>query len=155
MKNRSTFYLIALLSVFVSNSALANEPVSTAYFSNKAIGGHDTIGYHGLQQGAKAIKGQQTYTATWKGAEWHFVSEAQKQAFLSDPTKYAPAYNGHCANALSLGEGLIPTSGKHWLVLDKQLYLFYAARGVNRWLSGDYQEYKTEADKAWQTLANN
>ena len=70
-----------------------------------------------------------------------------------NPEKYAPAYNGHCANALSLGEGLIKTDGTHWEIFDDKLYLFYAPRGRNRWLNAeDYRVYKVIADQAWQAL---
>lgn len=146
---------ILVLLTLQSTAHAKPEPVSTAYLSNKAIGGHDSTAYHRLPSGGKAIKGSKTYTTKWKGANWYFTSENDKQAFLKNPAEYAPAYNGHCANALSLGEGLIPTNGQHWLVLDKQLYLFYAARGVERWLNGDYKPYKALADKAWNDILKN
>ena len=66
----------------------------------------------------------------------------------TDPERYAPACNGHCANALSLGEGLIKTDGTHWQIFEDQLYTFYATRGRDRWFAGDFKENKKEADKA-------
>jgi YHS domain-containing protein len=132
----------------------AQEPVSTGRFNNTAIGGHDTLAYHGLSQGDKAMKGAEQYIVEWKGAKWQFLSEEDSKKFAANPEKFTPAYNGHCANALSLGEGLIRTNGKHWAIFDDQLYLFYAKRGSKRWLEGDYKKYKEQADAAWQTILN-
>ncbi len=145
------FYLLLFLSL-VTSLVSASEPVSTGFFNNTAVTGHDVTAYHTLSLGDKAVKGDKIYSLEWKGAKWYFVSEAEKKKFESSPEKYAPAYNGHCANALSLGEGLIKTSGEHWAVFDGQLYLFYAARGAKRWLTGDYKAYKQVSDKAWKEI---
>ena len=131
----------------------ADEPVSTGFIGNTAIGGHDVTAYHQLAVDAKAIKGEKVYTVNWKGADWHFVTEADSEKFAANPEKFAPAYNGHCANALSLGEGLIRTNGKYWAIFDEQLYLFFAPRGAKRWQAAeDYREYKAAADRAWDAI---
>jgi YHS domain-containing protein len=145
-------YIHLLFLLFCPVLWAANEPVSTSLFGTTAIGGHDATAYHGLSQGDQAQKGSKKYVVTWKGAEWQFLSEKDSQLFAANPEKYAPAYNGHCANALSLGEGLIKTSGKHWAIFDDQLYLFYASRGTKRWLNGNYKDYKEEADRAWKEI---
>lgn len=135
----------------VSVSAWSEAPVSKNR-QGVAAGGHDVTVYQQLERGGKAVKGDKLYVVNWRGAQWRFVREEDSQRFAADPEKFAPAYNGHCANALSLDEGLIKTNGKHWAIFDDQLYLFYAARGAKRWLEGDYQVYKQEADRAWQQL---
>lgn len=146
---RLCYGLLLLLLPVIS---FAKEPVSTGYFGNTAIGGHDVTAYHQLENGADAIKGVKEYVVQWKGAKWRFVSEADSKAFAANPEQYAPAYNGHCANALSLGEGLIKTDGTHWAIFDNQLYLFFAGRGTKRWSNGDYKVYKEEADRAWKAI---
>lgn len=143
---------ILLVSFFISQSLLALEPVSTGYFNDSAIGGHDTTRYHAIAPKDKPVIGSQEFVVEWKGAKWRFITEADSQLFEANPEKYAPAYNGHCANALSLGEGLIRTDGKSWAIFDEQLYLFYAPRGAKRWLEGNYQDYKAEADRAWKQI---
>lgn len=136
----------------MSTWATASEPVSTGRFNDTAVTGHNVIAYHSLSLGDKAVKGDKIYSMEWKGANWYFASEGQREQFKANPENYAPAYNGHCANALSLGEGLIRTSGKHWAVFDDQLYLFYAARGARRWLNGNYKEYKVVSDREWAVI---
>lgn len=144
------YLLLVMIFGLSSVDAFANEPVSTGFFNNIAVGGHDVTGYQQLAKTDWPIEGDSNHRVEWKGANWYFASAEDRQRFLDNPERYAPAYNGFCANALSLGEGLIKTDGEHWAVLDNQLYLFYAAKGAQRWLNGDYKQYKIEADNAWQ-----
>ncbi len=149
--------LSALFFIALSTTAHAAEPVSKSLFGGVAIEGHDSVAYHSEASavGHTAIEGSQQFLVKYKGAKWYFSNADNARQFEATPEKYAPAYNGHCANALSLGEGLIKTDGTHWQIFDDQLYLFYAARGRDRWLDGDYVTYKKEADKAWQEIIAN
>ncbi|MBX2835415.1 MAG: YHS domain-containing protein [Gammaproteobacteria bacterium] len=135
-------------------SALAEEPVSKSW-SGVAIGGHDPYAYHELNRDPQAAAkvGSKVHVVNYKGAKWRFASAESAMKFEADPERYSPMYNGHCANALSLGEGLIRTDGTHWEIFEDHLYLFYAGRGRDRWLGGDWQEYKADADKAWAELS--
>jgi YHS domain-containing protein len=153
-----SFRRILLLSLLTLAQAFfpvqASEPVSKSYFGDIAIGGYDTVAYHGAAANnpPKAIKGNKAWKAKWKGANWLFTTEVDRDLFTANPERYAPAYNGHCANALSLGEGLIETDGTHWQIFEGQLYTFYAARGRDRWMDGNLADYKKVADKAWQKI---
>ena len=150
-RNRLFSLVMLLILAFGAN---ANEPVSKSFVTGVAIGGHDTVAYHklGNSEPHRAIEGTRTWKASWKGADWLFTSEADRDSFSANPERYSPAYNGFCANALSLGEGLIKTDGTHWQIFGDRLYTFYAARGRDRWLSGDFEEYKVVADKAWKEI---
>ena len=135
-------FLLFLFTAMVSLSALAAEPVSKNR-RGVAIGGHDTVAYHSLVQSPqeKAVGGKKSYVVEHKGAKWRFLSKKSADLFAANPDKYEPAYNGHCANALSLGKGLVETNGKHWEILDDKLYLFYAAAGRDRWTDGNWEKY--------------
>ncbi len=150
---RSTIAFLALC--VVSLAAHAEEPVSKSRFGGVAIGGHDSVAYHELARAPQesAVGGVKTYTVKYKGAKWRFLSEESSKLFAADPEKYSPAYNGHCANALSLGEGLVRTDGTHWEIFEDQLFLFYAARGRDRWTDGNWQTYKVDSDAAWERLS--
>lgn len=132
----------------------AAEAVSKSYWGDKAIGGHDTLAYYSdeTKLSHKEVKGIQKYSVSWNGANWLFASQASAKKFAADPDKYKPQYNGHCANALSLGEGLIATDGTVWEFFGDELHLFYAERGRQRWLKGDWQAFKKIADNAWGEL---
>ena len=137
------FYLGSITAV-IANS---QEPVSTAYVGNNAIGKHDATAYHSEQT---AVKGKKQFVHEWKGAKWHFATQAQRDLFAENPEKYSPAYNGFCSNALSIGKGLVRTNGKVWHIFGDQLHLFYAERGRVRWVEGDYDTLKSQADNAWK-----
>jgi len=146
--------LILLLGTLLITAAHAAEPVSKSRLKGVAIGGHDSVAYHSLARDpqATALKGTKKFAVKYKGANWNFANQESADKFAAEPEKFTPAYNGHCANALSLGEGLIRTDGTHWEIFDDQLYLFYAARGRTRWLDGNWEAYKSDADAAWQML---
>ena len=157
MKLTSHFQAVFILLIFLlaGLSANAAEPVSKSGLGSVAIGGHDSVAYHELSRLPQdsAVAGAKSFTVEYKGAKWRFASEKSSELFASDPEKYAPAYNGHCANSLSLGEGLIRTDGTHWEIFEDKLYLFYAARGRERWFDGNWQTYKADADVAWAELS--
>ena len=144
--------LTGLLVLFVASAAFANEPVSTGRWNNTAIGGHDALEYYasGLAASTAVAAGAKKHVVRWQGAEWRFASQASADQFAANPRQYAPRYNGHCANALSLGEGLVRTDGSVWEFFGERLHLFYTERGRQRWLSGDWMAYQKKADAAWQ-----
>lgn len=141
--------IAAAIGVGAANAA--NEPVSISA-GGVAAGGHDVTAYRSLERGGDAVSGNTGFTAQYKGATWHFVRGEDRDKFSKNPEKFTPAFNGHCANALALGEGLIPTTGKTWLILDEQLYFFFAPRGARRWSDGNYKQYLTEATAAWTAI---
>lgn len=146
MTKRLLFFVL-----LISPLLMANEPVSTSFWTNIAIGGHDSLGYYqpGLSNSEATIKGSPKYKVVWQGAHWQFASQESADKFAQNPKKYAPRYNGHCANALSLDLGLINTDGSVWEFFGDRLHLFYAERGRLRWLEGDWQAFQADADKAW------
>jgi YHS domain-containing protein len=150
MRQRLISVFCLLFFVFVQ--ARADGPVSTGFSGNTAIGGHDTVSYFTpeVRQSRQVLAGETRYEVQHLGATWRFASRASAERFAADPARYVPQYNGHCANALALGEGLIPTSGKVWEFFGDRLYLFFAERGRQRWLAGDWKVYRATADAAWK-----
>lgn len=151
MPMKSKTSLLSLLILFFAQLfaqfSFANEPVSTGYLNNIAIGKHDSVSYH---LNAIPQKGDKRFAHEWQGAKWVFATAEQRDLFASNPEKYKPAYNGFCSNALTLNEGLIPTNGKVWHIFNDTLHLFFAERGRVRWVNGDYQVLRAQADQAWQ-----
>jgi len=152
--------LLCLTATFVglgfASMAVAAEPVSKSRLGGTAIGGHDTVAYHSLSAApqADAQKGKKSFVVKWKGAKWRFLSQESADLFAAAPEKYSPAYNGFCANALSLGKGLLRTKGTHWEIVGEQLYLFYAAAGRERWLEAeDVSQYIAAADAEWARVS--
>lgn len=152
--NKLVSYFTAALLCVAASLATAAEPVSKARFSGVAIGGHDAVAYHSISRSPQeaSVKGKKVFTVEYKGAKWRFLSEESSKLFAADPEKYSPAYNGHCANALSLGKGLVKTDGTHWEIFEDQLYLFYALGGRERWTDGNWKTYKVDSDAEWARL---
>ena len=146
--------LAAIFLVLPINFAWGNGPISTSWTGNVAIGGHDTVAYHQPQAISehRASEGSNDWEVEWRGATWRFASEESYLAFKANPDRYRPAYGGFCSNALSLGEGLISTNGTHWEIFGDRLHLFFAARGRNRWLDGNYETYNKQAAQAWKEI---
>ena len=155
MSKRVLVSLFATFAVLWATVSHAAEPVSKSRLAGVAIGGHDSVAYHQIDRDpqADAIEGAKTHTVEYKGAKWRFASKESSELFAANPDQYSPSYNGHCANALSLGEGLIRTDGTHWEIFENKLYLFYAARGRVRWTDGNWETYKVAADAAWERLS--
>ncbi|MEJ2073396.1 MAG: hypothetical protein P8X79_08050 [Reinekea sp.] len=78
--------------------------------------------------------------------------QASRDKFAANPEAWIPEFNGFCANALSLDEGLVRTDGTVWAFFDDKLYLFYAQGGLDRWQGGDFRDYRSEAERAWQAI---
>jgi hypothetical protein len=143
---------IALIGLLMASLlAIAEEPVSTGFFSKVAIGGIDTVAYHEVSDGHE-VKGSKKITYEWKGAIWRFADQASRDKFAANPEAWIPEFNGFCANALSLDEGLVRTDGTVWAFFDDKLYLFYAQGGLDRWQGGDFRDYRKDAERAWQAI---
>jgi len=155
MKIRKNFLsVLALVALIFGSGAIAQQPISKDKGSGVTIGGHDTVAYHDSENISRheATKGEKVFSVEWMGAIWQFTNAENQNAFLENPDKYRPAYGGHCANALSIGEGLIKTNGKTWEIFEDQLYVFYAPRGRKRWNDGNWKSYKSDADTAWAEI---
>jgi len=135
----------------------ASEPVSTSG-DGVAAGGHDVTAYKNLNRGGDAVSGNASFAAQYKGATWHFVRREDRDKFNENPEKFSPAFNGHCANALALGEGLIPTSALLFLCLPwLQTLVGWQSQAVlvagNRRLESDYQALAISLRERVQLLA--
>ena len=147
-------FIAMTVSIPLLLPAYAREPVSTSFFGNTAIGGKDSVSYHAADVKAShsVVEGDKRFEVQYLGATWRFASRESAQKFAADPAAYAPMYNGHCANALSLGEGLVKTDGSVWEFFGDKLYLFYAEAGRQRWVKGDWRQLQGQADAAWRRL---
>lgn len=124
--------------------------------------GYDVVAYH---TDLAAQKGSDAFTASHNGAVFHFASAENRDAFAADPERYAPAYDGHCAYALTRHKKLTvdpeafsivdPATGRE---VDAEtytaetrgvLYLNYSP-DVNDQFNAELQDNITLADFAWK-----
>jgi YHS domain-containing protein len=87
------------------------------------------------------------------GAEWHFTSAANREAFVNDPEMYAPQFGGYCAWAVAHGYTANgdPTA---WKVVDGKLYLNYNQRVKEKWEEDEANFIKQGSDNFPRFLEN-
>lgn len=129
--------------------AQAADRVYTGWFSSVAADGHDVVAY--FTRG-EAVEGSAEHSHEWRGASWHFASEANLQRFRADPERYAPAYGGHCAYAVARGS-VEPGDPRYWTIHEGRLYFNYDGSVQERW-DADREALIAAADEHWPGLVD-
>ena len=142
---RRTFVCLPAL-LMVAPPLLAAEKVFSR--GGAAIRGYDPVAYH-LEQ--KPVKGDSAYQLEWKGYDWRFKSAANRDLFAADPEKYAPAYNGFCAYAVSEGY-TASTVPEAWTIRNGRLFLNYSLSVRSTWLK-DVDDRISAGDRNWPGLS--
>ncbi|WP_237217407.1 YHS domain-containing (seleno)protein [Falsiroseomonas oryziterrae] len=109
-----------------------------------ALRGFDPVAY--FAAGAP-VRGEQRFEVEWGGARWRFASAANRDRFLADPARHAPAYGGYCAWAVAQGY-TAPGDPRHWRIEGGRLYLNFDAAVHRRWLR-DIPGFIAAADRNW------
>ncbi len=142
-------YASAMIST-VAHAAGGGTSDSSVFVSEGvAIRGADAVAY--FSQGER-VDGSSEFTAEYDGAVWQFSSAENRDLFVGDPDKYAPAYGGYCAYALSLGAHKVATDPDAWTIVDGRLYLNKTLRMRTLW-QGDIPGRIQKADANWAKLA--
>lgn len=106
-------------ALFALATALPAIAAETFVKDGYAIGGTDPVAY---QTEGKPVAGSDDFTAEYAGATWKFASAENRDTFLADPERYAPAYGGYCATGMSFGQK-IPIDPNYWKIVGGRLYL--------------------------------
>ncbi|MEW4464656.1 YHS domain-containing (seleno)protein [Vibrio cholerae] len=141
-------YWFVLILFFFSTFTMAQDPIYTGTFSNKALDGYDTVAY--FTEG-KPVKGAAQFKTEYQGAEWLFASQQNLDAFLADPEKYAPQYGGYCAWAVSEKKDFAPGDPQYWAIEDGKLYLNYNNKIKGLW-EKDRAHHIAQGDQNWPAL---
>jgi YHS domain-containing protein len=122
------------------------EPAVHTAQGNVAVGGYDPVSYFS----GRPVRGGAQFTAEHEGAQFRFASAENRDRFVADPARYAPAFGGYCAWAVSRG---YTASGdpKVWRVVDGRLYLNYNREVGERW-SQDIPANIAAANRNWPTI---
>ena len=103
-----------------------------------AVSGYDVVAYFSLPQSEigqpqpQAVPGRKDITAEYNGSTFAFATEENRDAFLADPAKYTPKFDGHCAYGVSVG-GKVPGNPHLWRIVDGSLYLNITEDVVGFW----------------------
>jgi len=146
------FYLNVIL---LFTSLLYSQTESSAHFNlddKLAIEGYDPVEY--FDQNAQ--EGLEKYSTSYNGAIYYFISEANEEKFLKNPSKYEPQYGGWCAYAMGENGEKVEINPKTFKIIDDKLYLFYNAYFNNTLKSWnkDEENLKEKADQYWNKILN-
>lgn len=151
MKTMKAVTVITSILLFSTSLVPA---VAGQYFERNglAIDGYDPVAYFTVMTPTKGIP---EFRVDHDGATFYFVSAAHRDAFVADPSKYAPQYGGYCAYGMAKGykAAIDPVA---FTVVGGKLYLNYSETVRSQWLS-DIPGYIQKADANWpevKKLAN-
>ena len=115
--------------------------------SGLMLKGYDPVAY--FTEDA-AVKGSDAFSAQHEGVTYHFASAGNRDAFLAEPAKYAPAFGGYCAMGTAMGLKL-DTDPELFRVVEGTLYLNVAKPAQDRWLE-DVPGNIAKANAKWQEI---
>jgi YHS domain-containing protein len=131
--------------------AFAYDPNSTRDINVDANGlalkGIDPVAYFSA---AAATPGKAEFKAQHQGATYWFATAANRDAFVANPDKYAPAFGGFCAMGVAMQKKL-DVDPNAWRVVDGRLYLNVNKDVQKRWLD-DVPGNIATADRSWPVL---
>ena len=140
-------FFIFMLTIFELQAA-NEKPIVTQMVNQQivAINAYDSVAYFTQD---KAVKGTSEFSVQYLGVNWYFSNEVNKQLFENNPEKYAPQFNGHCANGLSDGHQ-VPGNPKYFRIIDDKLYFFYSKWGRLQWQINQPEQIKL-ANEYWES----
>ncbi len=132
------------LTLLVLGCAEVNAQGTVNTQEGIAIHGYDAVAYHTEGQ---AVEGRQEFAFRWDGAEWRFASADNRDLFAGDPERYAPAYGGYCAWAVSRNS-VADIDPNSFVIHEGQLYLNINQR-FNRRFSRSLLQNIERAQENW------
>lgn len=135
----------ALLLASASFGFAAEETQQNA--NGVILSGHDTVAYFTAN---KAVKGYAGISSVHDGAIYHFSSEANRDLFNANPSKYAPQYGGFCAYGAAIG-AKFPIDPAVFAVVDNKLYVNNSASVSKIW-NAKQSKAIILADKKWSKI---
>jgi YHS domain-containing protein len=139
--------VICLILVLLMACGRSNQHSEIFAPGGKAIKGYDAVAFF---VAGKPVAGNDSWSYSWKGAEWLFSSKENLESFSSDPEKYAPQYGGYCAYGTANGHKA-PTETDTWTIVDNKLYFNYSSKVKEMWLK-DQKALIEKADKNWPSV---
>jgi hypothetical protein len=144
-EKRMKAHTLAAALLAAATSAFAADPIHTT--NGAALSGYDPVAYFTEK---KATKGKPEIELEWAKVKWRFASEANRDAFRADPTRYAPQFGGYCAWAVSK-DYTYRADPEAWSIVDGKLYVNYDAKVKEAWTK-DLPNAIERANKNWPAV---
>lgn len=144
------------LGIAFGGSALAAEQYVDS--SGFALSGYDVVAYFSKEQAdvgeaqPEPTPGKASITTEWNGATWAFASEENRDKFVANPEKFAPAYDGHCAYGVGINQGgKVPGNPNFWRIVDGTLYL-NITKAVTGFWEEDIPGWIQKSEANWTSI---
>lgn len=153
MKKQILILFVTLLSVTTYAQTAAKRLKEFNLENKVAIQGYDPVAYFSQK---KAVKGKSSLASTYEGVTYNFSTQANKDAFLKNPTSYEPQYGGWCAYAMGANAEKVEINPETFKIVDGKLYVFYNAFFNNTLKSWNKDEVnlKKKAETNWKKIIN-
>ncbi|MBV6633095.1 MAG: hypothetical protein KI792_08695 [Alphaproteobacteria bacterium] len=138
--------LLLGLTLQVQQASAQVSEIRTTPIGNLAMGGFDPVTYFEADAPAK---GSDEFSYHWKGARWLFTSQMNLEAFRANPETYAPAYGGHGAWPVTVGQYVFGDP-RLFTITDGRLFLHYTENTRDQWRA-DQARLTERADRNWAT----
>lgn len=139
--------LFAILLVLLTVSVGTAQPAAAGPNFTVALNGYDAVAYF---SDGRPTPGSVRFIHFWNGTNWLFSSNENRLAFVANPEKYAPAYDGYCAFAAARGY-IAPGNPDHWKIVDGRLFLNVSARAQELW-EQSIPEHIRQGDQNWSRI---
>jgi len=139
--------IVIAATITMSGITLAADVDQSADINDVAIQGYDPVAYF---TESKPVQGSNRYTATHKNAIYYFSSHKNRDLFVKDKTKYAPAYGGFCAFGVAF-ERKFTTDPMAWKIVDHRLYLNKSKNVQSKWFK-DIPGYIESSESNWPEI---
>jgi YHS domain-containing protein len=139
----------ASLLLLGTGASHAVDGVNTGYFGNAAILGYDPVAYF---TDGRPTKGSPEISKKWLGATWYFASVEHREAFISEPVRYAPQYGGFCTLGAAFDQASANIDPEAWRIVDNKLFLFSGKEGLEEDFDADPAPILAKADAEWPAV---
>jgi len=146
-QNKIDRILISFIIILSLSTGFYGIAAESTLVGDIAIKGFDAVAYF---QDNKAEKGSMSFTFQWHNLTWCFLTEENRDLFVTNPEKYAPQYDGYCAWALTEARKAM-TNPEVWRIVDGKLYLNCSQAAYDKW-SRDIPGNIKKADTNWSKL---
>ena len=143
IRRRAAAALVRASALLGASPAGATPDLNTDA-TGYAIRGYDPVAY--FTEG-RPVRGRADQEVEHGGGKYLFASEANRNAFRADPTKYAPQYGGFCAYGVAVGKKFDVDPGS-FKVVGGKLYLNLNPVIFDKW-NQDISGYVGKADQSW------
>lgn len=138
--------LIATASLVFASFSFAGVDTETDE-NGVILAGHDAVAYFTEN---KPVLGSKDFTAVHNNAIYLFSSAKNRDMFVSNPEKYAPAYGGFCAYGATFGKKF-EVDGKAFEIVDGKLYVNKNLSVYEAWRK-DIPKHIHEANTEWPEI---